>query len=189
MFILPKPASANFLEGKNNLFDSYLSSGSRVEPLSSLDLNISPVEPEKVDDRLKKLQLFFRLKGSILEEHAQTFITYADKYGLDYRLLPAISGIESTFAKAMPKNSFNAFGWNKGNQYFDSWDSSISHISQALRKNYLDKGRLTVAQIGAAYCPNSPSWIINVNKFVDQIENTKTGSQELSYINTPVLTF
>ncbi|HEX9008198.1 MAG TPA: hypothetical protein VF837_02980 [Patescibacteria group bacterium] len=146
-------------------------------------------EKQILDKRVLKLQQFFKSKDSILVNYAQLFVNYADKYDLDWRLLPAISGVESTFAKAMPKNSFNAFGWAQGNQYFTSWDDSIQHISQILREKYLDKGHETVAQIGSMYCPDSATWISNVKKFIDEIENTQTSVPELSYVNARPLIF
>ena len=32
----------------------------------------------------------------------EDFVTYADTNGLDYRLVPAITGVESTFGKLIP---------------------------------------------------------------------------------------
>lgn len=51
------------------------------------------------DQRTAQLADFFRRKGSPLVPYAQDFVNVADQYGLDYRILPAISGIETQFGK------------------------------------------------------------------------------------------
>lgn len=52
------------------------------------------------DARTAKLASYFKSKGSPLAPYAGDFVTAADRWGLDWRLLPAISGIETSFGKA-----------------------------------------------------------------------------------------
>ena len=47
------------------------------------------------DGRIKAIEEFFNSYKSVLSTEANTFISVADKYNLDWRLLPAISMQES----------------------------------------------------------------------------------------------
>src|SRR3989344_7879955 len=50
---------------------------------------------DKADARAKIVENFFNDNKSVLAPYAQTFVDVADKYKLDFRLLPAISMQES----------------------------------------------------------------------------------------------
>lgn len=91
--------------------------------------------------------LFLALFNSPLVYSAPDFVTYADQNGLDYRLLPAIAGVESTFAKNYIEGTFNAYGWGQGTIPFDSWADGIAKISSKLRSEYIQKGASSLEQI------------------------------------------
>jgi hypothetical protein len=57
------------------------------------------------DFRVENLRNFFDKYNSPLAKYSEEFVTYADKNNLDYRLIPAITGVESTFGKNIPINS------------------------------------------------------------------------------------
>ena len=129
---------------------------------------------EKVIDlRVEKLRGYLTKQKSPLAEYADFFIKTADKYGLsDYDLdylLPAISGVESSFAKFYPRGTFNAYGWDSGRYYFSSWENSIEHISRVLREKYIARGADTVYKIGPIYA-ESPTWSQRVSYFMEQIK-------------------
>lgn len=126
--------------------------------------------PEK-DQRKEKLKAFLESYNSPLSEFAEEFIQAADKYQIDWRLLPAITGVESSFGKEIPYQSFNAYGWNNGNYYFKSWEESIYQVSKALREKYFNRGLDTPEKIGPVYAPPSPSWGRKVNNFMVKIES------------------
>ena len=54
--------------------------------------------------------------------------------GLDYRLVPAISGVESTFGKHIPDNSYNAYGWANGNYSLNPGKILLVVVSETLKK-------------------------------------------------------
>ena len=64
-----------------------------------LGFSLLAPQAQASDLRALKLAKFLRDRGSVLQSEATTFVTAADKYQLDYRLLAAISGVESTFAR------------------------------------------------------------------------------------------
>lgn len=126
---------------------------------------------EEVEDyRVTKLEAFFEKYDSPLASHAGSFVFYADIYGLDWRLVPAISGVESTFGKRIPYNSYNAYGWANGAYKFSSWDESIEIVSKTLREKYYDKGATTIYQIARRYAPPSNTWAGKVKYFMNKID-------------------
>jgi hypothetical protein len=135
------------------------------------------------DVRARILQDYLRQQGSPLATHAGTFITIADKYDLDWRLLPAIAGAESGFGRVIPPGSFNAWGWGipTGAQRglgFDSWDDGIETVGRGLRTSYFNNGYTTLLSIESRYTPPSaaqPShpWVNSVQQFMYEIEHSK----------------
>jgi len=85
-------------------------------------------------------------------------------------MVAAISGVESTFGKRIPENSYNAYGWANGNYYFESWEDSIAIVSKTLREKYYDRGATTLNQIARRYAPPSSSWAWKVNYFMEKID-------------------
>lgn len=111
--------------------------------------------------------------NSPLKNYALNFVEDADKYKLDYRLLAAISGVESTFGQQLPYNSYNAWGWGiYGDNMirFNSYPEAITSISKSLRENYIDNWKAqNVYQIGRFYAA-SPTWAQRVVYFMGKIE-------------------
>lgn len=122
------------------------------------------------DYRVTNLKNFFEKYNSPLSIYADEFVTYADIYGIDYRLVPAISGVESTFGKHIPYKSYNAYGWANGEYKFTSWENSIDHVSMTLKTKYIDKGAPSIAKIAKRYAPPSATWGKNVKYFVSKID-------------------
>ncbi len=123
-----------------------------------------------VDYRIDNLRAFLDKYNSPLTDYADEFVSYADTYGLDYRFVPAITGVESTFGKRIPKNSYNAYGWANGDYRFSSWGGSIEHVSMTLRTKYIDSGASSVAKIARRYAPPSSTWAGKVNFFMTKID-------------------
>jgi hypothetical protein len=131
---------------------------------------------ERPDPRIEKLEAFLAKHDSPLASYSQEFIEAADLYQLDWKLVTAITGVESSFGKRIPTYSYNAYGWANGHYYFPSWEQSINHISQCLKEKYLDRGLDTPYKIGPVYAPPSPSWAYKVVYFMNQIESFENES-------------
>ncbi len=123
------------------------------------------------DVRQQKLGGFLTSQGSPLAEFAEDFIKASDQYGLDWRLLPAISGVESTFGKQIPAGSYNAYGWNNGFWSFTSWPESINYVSQKIKEKYYDRGLDTVSKMAPVYAPPSKTWAGKILFIMDKIES------------------
>lgn len=122
------------------------------------------------DYREAVLRQYLKGHNSPLAEHAGVFIELADKYEIDWRLVPAISGVESTFGKRIPYKSFNAYGWANGKYVFENWEESIEVVTKTLREKYYDKGADNIYSIARRYAPPSSTWGRNVKFFIEKID-------------------
>lgn len=82
------------------------------------------------DPRLLKLQTFLCERDSPIQHLAQDFLIAADRYGVDWRLLPAIAMVESSGGKYHPHG--NIFGWDNGLEEFSSIHTSIYEIAEKI---------------------------------------------------------
>jgi hypothetical protein len=123
------------------------------------------------DLRTAKLARYLAARNSPLAHSAPTFVAEADRNGLDYRLLVAISGIESGFGRAYIRPTHNVWGWGGGKLAFNSFDEGIAVVSEGLRKNYLNRGAVEIEHIGRIYCPPcNAKWPNAVRKTMAEIE-------------------
>lgn len=149
---------------------------SGVSVYASLPETKSTIDSQVIaaDARVIIVQRFLQSYGSPLAEHANTLVSSADKYGLDYKLLPAIAMKESGGCKAIPANSHNCWGWgihSEGSLGFDSYDEGIETVSSGLKEYYIDLGYETVEDIMTKYAhKDSTTWADGVNFYIDQIE-------------------
>lgn len=126
------------------------------------------------DERVDKLRAYLIAQNSPLTAEASHFVTEADRLGLNWKLVAAISGVESTFGKHTPPGSYNGWGWGiptgaQSGIAFESWKQGITRVSEGLKYRYIDRGALTIEQIGRIYAA-SPRWAGNVRFFLNQIE-------------------
>ena len=128
-------------------------------------------ETAEFDNRTQILKDYLQQFNSPLAEFAEEFVGAADAYEIDWRLLPAITGVESTYGKFIPQGSYNAYGWNNGAYAFQSWEDSIWTVTKALREKYLDRGATTVEKIGRIYAPPSPFWAGKVKRIMAKIDS------------------
>ena len=90
------------------------------------------------------------LAGSPLAGYGKTFAEAAWTYGVDPRLSPAISCVESSKGAVCFK-SHNAWGW--GSSSWDDWDTAIRDHVKGLASGYGGQLSVSTAQ---KYCP--PTW-------------------------------
>ncbi len=127
------------------------------------------------DTRVQSLRAYLNQFNSPLSQYANTFVTQADLYQLDWTMVAAISGVESTFGHQIPSPTCpNAWGWDVyGTQTmcFSSFDEGIRVISKGLREDYINKlGTDDIYSIGSMYAA-SPTWASHVSYFMNDIKN------------------
>lgn len=120
------------------------------------------------DKRVMALQNIFKKYNADLVPQARYYVQYADYYNIDWRLLPAIAGLESSFALHYVPGTYNAYGWGGGYIYFESWEDGIKTISKSLRERYYNRGADTVWKIGPIYA-EATHWSERVNSFMQEI--------------------
>lgn len=150
-----------------------------AEPNSTTPAPMQEVSGKKVDQNSKILAAYLKKYNSPLQDYAHDFIEAAEKYGIDWKLVPSISGVESTFGKFIPggtdyaNTSYNAWGWGASTPeaaiYFKSWKEAIYTISKGLKENYIDKGLKDPVSMNRVYAA-SPTWGTKVAYFMKDLE-------------------
>ena len=139
---------------------------------SSSNADVSDeITSKKLDKEAQILQKYLAKCSSPMQDHAQDFIDAAKLYNLDWKMLPAIAGVESTFGKHIP-GGYNAYGWGVYGTnviYFTSWTDGIFTVAKGLREGYLNKGLMEPYAINKVYAA-SPTWGKNVTYFMNDLE-------------------
>ncbi len=132
---------------------------------------------EGIDARQDIVAAFLTRYKSPLQPYdhfAKFIVDTADKYGIDYRLIPAIMMQESNLCKSIPEGSYNCLGFgihSRGTLEFDSYEESIDRATRELKKNYIDIGLDTPEKIMTKYTPGSNgSWAASVNQWIAEME-------------------
>jgi hypothetical protein len=106
--------------------------------------------------------------------YGKKIVEIADRYQIDFRLLPAIAMQESGLCKnqnpAAPHNCLG-FGIHKsGTLDFESYEAGFERAGRELKAYYIDKGLVTVEQIESKYTPSSNgSWANSVNQWMAEM--------------------
>jgi len=104
----------------------------------------------KNDPRLPALEAFFRYAHSSLLSLAPEFLEAADRHGLDWRLLPSISMVETGCGRTAVGR--NIFGWDSGRKQFASFREAIHLVAYRLGESKLYHGK-DLGRILATYNP------------------------------------
>lgn len=130
------------------------------------------ITAKKLDPQAQILAAYLAYHDSPLQNNAQDFVDAAKIYDLDWKMLPAISGVESTFGQFIP-GGYNAYGWGAYDAYhavyFDSWKDGIYTVAQGLKEQYLDKGLKDPYSINRVYAA-SPNWGGKVSYFMKDLD-------------------
>jgi len=89
------------------------------------------------DPRFAQLRSFFSKTNCPARHYVEVFLEAADRYALDWRLLPSLSFIESTGGKAARNN--NLFGW--GQEEFPTPTAGIHAVGYRLANSSLYKDK------------------------------------------------
>ena len=82
------------------------------------------------DGRYDKLESFFQSFGCPAPHYVDEYLGAADSNAIDYRLLPAISVLESTCGVYQRLN--NRWGWDSARKGFSSFRAGLQYIARQL---------------------------------------------------------
>jgi hypothetical protein len=101
-------------------------------------------------------------------------IKTAEKYGLDWTLMAAIAGTESSFAKRMPHNCNNPYGWGiygDNKICFATLEESIEGVASGLAKKY---NISSIESIARTYNKvSTEGWISHTRFFMNKIKTAE----------------
>ncbi|MCA9302233.1 glucosaminidase domain-containing protein [Candidatus Nomurabacteria bacterium] len=127
------------------------------------------------DIKRQNLQEFFAKYNSPLIDYVEVFIEVSEEYNMDYRLIPSIAGVESTFCKNIIPGSYNCYGWGiygSNIRKFTSYEDGIRTVSKGLYEGYISKGADTPDKIEPIYTPSSNGhWKSGVKYFMNQMDS------------------
>jgi hypothetical protein len=173
-----------------------LPSGITVNFASQSNIGTAIVEnntSESVEYRAQLIDSYFAAKKLPMAGHGKTLVEAADKYDIDWRLLPALAMRESTGGKFACGGSLakenNPWGWNscKGDG-FVSMDESIEMLAKHLSGNhertarYYKKSQGNVKGILQTYNPPSvvATYAQEVMKIMSKISPTEDVTIEVA---------
>lgn len=135
-------------------------------PVAKMGPPGTEIPRERTDGRLKALREYFKKLNCPAFHYAHEFLAVADRYSLDWRLLPSISVVESAGGKSTRNN--NLFGWDSGKAKFATLADSIHMVGKRLAHSRLYKGR-TLDEKLAIYNPKRPEYAARVKSVMRQI--------------------
>lgn len=106
--------------------------------------------------------------------YGQKLVEIADRYDLDFRLLPAIAMQESNLCRnthsEAPHNCLGFGIHERGTLDFESYEAGFERAARELRAYYVNEGRITTELVMAKYTPSSDgSWANAVNQFMAEM--------------------
>lgn len=105
----------------------------------------------RADARWILIRQFFLKNNSPAHEYARDFLIAADQNGLDWRLLPSLSLVESGGGKEARNN--NIFGWGNCKVRFRTTREGIYQVASRLKNSYLYKGKGSLDEVLWTYNP------------------------------------
>ena len=131
--------------------------------MEAVSIDTQEIERQR---KISNIRKFLEGKNSPLAAYAEDLVDAAREYGIDYRLVAAISIVESS-GGLYNFRPYNAWGWGKSG--FENWKDAIWSVSKGLG-NYYAKGLDTPYEIGRVYCPpSSDSWSRKVSSLMRKI--------------------
>lgn len=130
--------------------------------------------PKAVDTRADRINAYFGTWDLPLASHGEFMVEMADKYNLDWRLIPAIAMRESTGGKFACYN--NPFGWGSCKIKFDNFEEAIETLARNLagenpRTEMYYKDKTTEEKLHFYNGTVIKTYVREVVKIMDRIEN------------------
>lgn len=119
------------------------------------------------DDRYDRLESFFQSFGCPAPHYVNEYLGAADSNAIDYRLLPAISVLESTCGIYQRLN--NRWGWDSARKGFSSFRAGLQYIARQLSQGRFYRNKSLEEKVHM-YNPN-PQYARLVRKLMLKIDD------------------
>jgi len=129
-----------------------------------------PAPDYRDDPRIENLTRFFHKSACPAERYSAEFLKAADANGLDWRLLPSLSFVETTGGKGAHNN--NLFGWDSGRAHFPSPADGIYAVGYQLRHSSVYKNK-KLDTLLAIYNPGAEQYAEKVKSIMRRISPTQ----------------
>lgn len=154
----------------------FLASENKPFAYAALPSNLNVVSDDitQADGRVGRVASFLEGFNSPLVQYASLIVNDADKYGIDYRLVPAVGAQESGDCQIGREilDTHNCWGfgiYGKKITTFDSYEEGIDTVTRYFA-NKKSKGIDTLDEIGSIYNPTDHNnWKVNVASFMTQL--------------------
>jgi hypothetical protein len=123
--------------------------------------------PHNADQRFNRLEAFFQSYKCPAPHYVDEYLNAADSFAIDYRLLPAISVLESTCGTYQRHN--NRWGWDSARKGFSSFRAGLQYIAHQLAEGRFYKNK-TLEQKVHAYNPR-PQYAHLIRTLMRKIED------------------
>lgn len=133
---------------------------------SSIQIAMQQAQERKAKARRAALESYLANHGSPLASFAQEFIEAGDTYGVDYRVVVAISGREQTFGVAWPGSSNNFWGY--GGYRWPDVSSAIREYTRLLGREYPSLCQGDIYSSASRYAA-STTWASGVAEFYGEL--------------------
>ncbi len=126
-------------------------------------------EDANFDTKVENIQTYLNPRNAPLKEEVEHIVMMANKFNIDYRIVVAISIIESS-GGIHSYRPYNAWGWGGANGFsFESWEHSIYVVSRGI-SGYYSRGQNTPEKMAPMYNPHTPEkWGPKVRNVMNQI--------------------
>jgi len=105
-----------------------------------------PIRPR--DPKAIALENYLRRQDSPLHKHSDLIIELSKLYGVDYKMIIAIAGLESGYCEInIGKNNC----WGFGSYSWPTLETGIREYFRLMNKGYFSKGRNTIQEIAPIY--------------------------------------
>lgn len=132
---------------------------------------IDKIKSISVDkNKVLRVKNYLARRNSPLAKKASYLVQAATYYKIDYRLVAAISIIESS-GGIHTYRPYNAWGWGGAENAFTfrNWEEAITTVTRGLA-GYYDRGADTPSEIAPSYNPHTPNdWARKVSSVMSQM--------------------
>ncbi len=138
------------------------------------------IKAAESDHRIAQMHVVLAKYNSPMIGLEDVLIRTAVKYNLDWTMMAAIAGTESSFGKRMPGNCINPYGWGiygDNKLCFKSFEDSIEGVASGLAKKY---NISSIDSIARTYnTVSTAGWITHTRFFMNKIKTAEIPASAL----------